>query len=202
MSESNTLEVEVKFLLPDLQPLRQRLLTAGAALTKPRQFERNVRFDTQTETLRLEEKLLRLRQDDRARLTFKGPVLEDAASEAKVREELEVEVGDFHRTATILHRLGFLPLQIYEKYRETFTLDGVEVVLDELPFGNFAELEGDEHAIRTLSARLELPWSDRILDNYLNLMSRVKAHYNLPFDDLTFTNFDGLAIDLPAVLGT
>jgi adenylate cyclase class 2 len=200
VSAGNSLEVEVKFYVPDLGVVRQRLLAAGAKLEHPRQLEHNLRFDTADETLRGREQLLRLRQDERVRLTFKGPALQPAGSEAKVREELEVTVDDFERMAAILDRLGFVALQSYEKYRETFVLQGVEAVLDELPFGSFVELEGDEPALRVVAEMLELPWADRILDNYLNLMARVKARYLLPFDDLTFANFAGREVDLATVL--
>src|SRR5690606_20326174 len=160
----------------------------------------NLRFDTPGEALRQGGRLLRLRQDERVRLTFKGPALHREGSEAKVREELEVAVDDFERMAAILRRLGFVPFQSYEKYRETFSLQGVEVVLDEMPFGAFVELEGEEPAIRNAAELLKLPWSERIRDNYLNLMARVKAYYDLPFDDLTFANFAGRQTDMAAVL--
>lgn len=200
MSADDSLEVEVKFYVADLQPVREGLLAAGAVREHPRQFERNLRFDTPEEGLRHSDQLLRLRQDERVRLTFKGPTLHQAGSEAKVREELEVNVDNFERMAAILGRLGFLPFQSYEKYRETFSLQGVEVVLDEMPFGVFVELEGEEPSIRGVAELLGLPWGERILDNYLSLMARVKAYYGLAFDDLTFANFAGLQTDLAAVL--
>jgi len=200
VSGGNSLEVEVKFYVADLQAVRDRLLAAGAIQEHPRQFERNLRFDTPGEALRQGGRLLRLRQDERVRLTFKGPALHQEGSEAKVREELEVTVDDFERMAAILRRLGFVSFQSYEKYRETFSLQGVEVVLDEMPFGAFVELEGEEPAIRSAAELLKLPWSERILDNYLNLMARVKAYYDLPFDDLTFANFAGRQTDMAAVL--
>jgi adenylate cyclase, class 2 len=196
----DNLEVEVKFLAADLPAVRARLLAAGARQQRARQFERNLRYDTARETLRQREQLLRLRQDDGVRLTFKGTASEQAGSEAKVREELEVTVSDFEQMGAILGRLGFTPVQVYEKYRETFTLEGVEIVLDELPFGNFVELEGEVAALRAVAATLALPWQERILDNYLNLMARVKAHYDLPFDDLTFVNFSGRTVNLGTVL--
>lgn len=202
------LEIEVKFYVDDLDGLRERLLAAGAAQVKPRLFERNVRFDDDRGTLAREQQLLRVRQDDRARLTFKGQVAGDAAPQAKVREELEVEVSDALTMSTILQRLGFQPRQVYEKYRETFDLDGVEVVLDELPFGNFVELEGEsedgpggqETGIRRVAQRLGLDWEQRIVDNYLSLMARLKRHYELPFSDLTFDNFDGVDAPIRAIL--
>jgi adenylate cyclase, class 2 len=195
------LEVEVKFYTPDLAPVRQRLLAAGGQLSQARVYERNVRLDTPEESLLQKWQLLRLRQDSRVRLTFKGTPPQPTLSEAKVREELEIEVSDFDTAALICQRLGFLPLQLYEKYRETFMLGAVEVVLDELPFGNFVELEGEENAIRTAAARLGLDWQQRILENYLSLMSRLKARHNLPFIDLTFANFEAVSVSVADVLG-
>ncbi|MCZ7667933.1 MAG: CYTH domain-containing protein [Chloroflexi bacterium] len=100
-------------------------------------------------------------------------------------------MSDFGTTAVIFERLGFLPTLVYEKYRETFMLDGVEVVLDEMPYGDFIELEGEEAGIKTAVATLNLPWDKRITTNYLALMAQLKARHHLAFDDLTFANFEG-----------
>lgn len=199
VSEMN-LEVEVKFFVPDLAGFRQRLVAAGGVLAKPKVFERNVRYDNAWQGLTRKLQLLRLRQDGQVRLTFKGEPLTRPDSEAKIREEVEVYISDFEAMALILRRIGFEPWQVYEKYRETFHLAGVEVVLDELPFGNFVELEGEEGAIRQLSGRIGLNWEGRILDNYLALMSKLKAHHQLPFDDLTFENFSGRDISIADIL--
>lgn len=190
------LEVEVKFFVPDLAAFRQRLVAAGGVLDKPRVFERNVRYDNRWQGLSRKLQLLRLRQDGQVRLTFKGEPMTRPESQAKIREEVEVYVNDFERMELILERIGFEPYQVYEKYRETFHFWGVEVVLDELPFGNFVELEGEEAAIREASGRIGLNWERRILDNYLALMAGLKAHHQLPFDDLTFDNFSGRDISI------
>lgn len=187
-------------MVADLTVVRAQLLTLDADLKKDRVFEKNVRFDTRNERLRSELKLLRLRQDTAVKLTFKGPTPADLTSEAKVREELEIEVSDFDMAAAICERLGFAPIQVYEKYRETFQLGDVEIVLDEMPYGNFVELEGPEAAIKTAALRLNLDWNKRLLTNYLALMGEVKAHFNLDFDDLTFANFDNLDISLTDIL--
>lgn len=200
MSGEN-LEIEVKFLISDLPKLRQRLVEAGASLLKARTYELNERFDSGGQELMRQEKLLRLRQDELTRLTYKGAPREAVASEARVLEELEIVVSDFATTAAILERLGFRKQQVYEKYRESYQLGSVEVVLDELPFGDFVELEGSEPAIRETSEKLALDWNDRILENYLTLMARLKSHHNLPFDDLTFANFEGLDVSVSDLCG-
>lgn len=203
MSGGEQLEVEVKFLLGDVARLRRRLAAMGAAPVKARLYERNVVFDNEQEQLRREGKLLRLRQDDRARLTYKGEP-EAAAmgpDDMKVREELEVEVEDFATLETLLGRIGFAPTLVYEKYRETYRVDGVEIVLDELPFGDFLELEGEEDAIRAVAAELDLPWAERIVADYLQLLERLCAQENLPFSDLTFSNFEGVGVSVADLKG-
>ncbi len=201
MSANNSrLEVEVKFLLTALNGVQESLLNAGAVLKKPRVYERNVRLDTHDEALLQRWELLRVRQDTAVRVTFKGLAVEDLTSEAKVREELEITVDDFDTAVTLFTRLGFKPVQIYEKYRTTFQLSGVEIVLDEMPFGNFVELEGTEAAIKETAVTLGLDWEKRVLGNYLALMGELKAHHNLPFSDLTFENFRDRPVSIEDVL--
>jgi adenylate cyclase class 2 len=183
------LEIEVKFLVENLATIRRRLEQTGGMLQKQRTYERNIRFDTPWQGLMLQGKLLRLRQDTVARITFKGEPEETRPSEARIREEIEMEVEDFDTAVAILEKVGFEQQQVYEKYRETFQLDHVEVVLDEMPFGHFVELEGGEQDIRSAADRLGLEWEKRILANYLALMAQLKTAHNLPFDDLTFENF-------------
>lgn len=194
------LEVEVKFLVADLPALRQRILSLNIPLHIPRTFEQNLRWDNSWDGLLRKGQLLRLRQDSRIRLTFKGTAHSSSSNQLKVREEVEIELDNFEKMATILERIGFTPRQRYEKYRETFRANGVEIVLDELPFGNFVELEGDETAIRQMAEKLNLAWSERILDNYLLLMSRMQQVYALPFTDLTFANFAGTNLTIAAIL--
>jgi adenylate cyclase class 2 len=193
---NNHLEVEVKFLLSDLVAMQERLRSSGATLHHPRTYERNIRFDDVSQGLKNQGKLLRLRQDSAARLTFKGRSSQMADSEARVMEELEVEVEDFDIMARILGRIGFEGVQTYEKYRETYRLSSVEIVLDEMPFGDFIELEGDEAAIREAAEELSLNWDYRILENYLVLMDKLRDRHNLSFNDLTFANFDGLNLSV------
>jgi adenylate cyclase class 2 len=197
---ANNLEVEVKFLIDDLAVVRRRLLAAGAEIIRPRVYERNVRFDTMDDALLKKEELLRLRQDTAVILTFKGPSEFDLVSEAKVREEIEVQVDDFDRLVVILKRLGYDPRQVYEKYREAFRLNNLEIVLDEMPYGNFIELEGNESDIKATAGLLGLNWQERILSNYLAMMGLLVEHHNLPFQDVTFENFRVSDISIKDIL--
>ncbi len=198
--QSTNLEVEVKFLVPTLTAVRQKLLELGASPAKPRVYEKNIRLDTPDEALLQKRQLLRIRQDTAVTITFKGDPPAEVVSEAKVREELEIETTDFETAVLIFQRLGFAPVQIYEKYRETLTWQSLEIVLDELPFGNFVEIEGDVSTIKQVAAHLELDWNQRILTNYLGLMAQLQAHHQLPFYDLTFANFAGQPYSVADIL--
>ncbi|MFN2135510.1 MAG: class IV adenylate cyclase [Candidatus Promineifilaceae bacterium] len=200
MAGENNLEVEVKFLIEDLAQMQLRLAEAGAKIKKPRVHERNVRFDTADQALLAKEQLLRLREDSGVLLTFKGLSALDKQSEAKIREEIEVQLDSFDKMAAILSRLGYSPQQTYEKYRETFELGEVEVVVDEMPYGNFVELEGREDALKTAARALGLNWEERIVSNYLALMGYLIQHYDLPFDDVTFANFEASKVSIRDIL--
>ena len=143
-------EVELKLHTPDLATVRAALGAAGARLVKRRVFERNVRYDSADGDLLARGIALRLRQDDAVRLTYKagGQVKNGIIS----RFEAEVTVSDFDAMDAILRRLGYEVALIYEKYRTTYEWGAAEIVLDELPYGNFTEIEGGAAEIERAAA--------------------------------------------------
>lgn len=193
MSQTAYSETEVKLYVPDLAVIEQRLQAVGAQLTAPRVLERNVRYDTADGRLVASGQVLRLRQDTRVRLTYKdqGAAL---ANGALTRFEAEVEVSNFDTMQTILAKLGYVPSMAYEKYRTTYTLDEVEVALDELPLGSFVEIEGDVDAIEQAIARLGLAEARRYPHSYAKLFDHVRRNLGLAFTDLTFANFAGISV--------
>jgi adenylate cyclase class 2 len=192
------LEIEVKFLLDDPDSIRTRLEDLGAR-SSGRHFETNLRLDDGNRSLLGRGALLRLRFDRRALLTYKEKA-PGSDAEFKVHRELEVAVEDFNRMEQILEAIGFSAVQRYEKWRETFRLEGVAFCLDTLPFGAFLEIEGEKDAIRRFSRRLELPWGKRILDNYLHIFELLKEREGLAFSDVTFDNFKGCGTDIGALV--
>ena len=193
MSNKNLQEVEAKLYTPDLLIIQQSLEELGATLTKPRIFERNIRYENATATFMKKGVVLRMRQDDVARLTYKsGKTVDNGISK---RFEAEVEVSDFDTMDTILRLLRFEPYMVYEKYRTTYSLNNAEIVLDEMPYGNFTEIEADVDEIESLISRLGLDDQPRMTASYTQIFEAVNKYLGLDFDDLTFANFDG--IDVP-----
>ncbi len=194
----DNLEIEVKFFLEDIETIRERLIQSGAD-SNGRNFERNICFDNEDDGLFLSDSLLRLRKDDRATLTYKA--IPDAGDpEFKVLKELEVEVSDFETMLNILCALGFHQSQSYEKYRETFTIGDAKLCLDQMPFGNFLEIEGGKDEIRNLAQQIGMQWSRRILGNYRFLFDIIKQRLLLSFSDITFDNFSTVKLDIETFL--
>ncbi len=187
---TNKLEQEAKFWLGHPEKLEAGLKALGAQLVQPRTYELNLRFDTPDGHLAKAFQALRLRQDRKARLTFKGAA--DLASAVSSREEIEVEVGDIQTAREILEALGYRVVVSYEKYRAAYQFGGVEVSVDEMPFGNFCEIEGpDTESIQTAAQKLDLDWSARSKLSYLVIFEKLKLEFSLPMDDLTFDAFKG-----------
>jgi adenylate cyclase, class 2 len=191
MSQQN-IEVEVKIHVDDLASIQNQLEQLGATLSAPRVYERNIRYDDDRNTLTYEHRVLRLRQDTRARLTYKAD--RSNTNGISARTELEVEVSDFDTTDLLLKSLGYIPAWFYEKYRTTYDLMECEVVLDEMPYGNFVEVEGTQETIEQVLNALGLAQRPRIPESYSTLFFRLKKRLGLTFDELTFENFRNVAV--------
>lgn len=192
-------EIEAKFLIANLPALLKKIENLGALEVRPRVLEVNLRFDTPDRNLSDRAQVLRLRQDDQAILTFKSPgeIVDGVIS----RTELEVVVSNFQTTRALLEALGYQVFMTYEKYRQNFQLNDLVASVDEMPYGNFIELEGKspEH-VRATAALLGLDWEQRINLSYTALLSIYNENTGHTFRDLSFETFAGLNV-LPEDLG-
>lgn len=112
--------------------------------------------------------VLRLRRvGTRAILTFKERL--PGSSPVKQQLEDETTVGDPDAMDAILESLGFNPTMIYEKRRERWQLGETEIVLDELPFGLFMEIEGEESSINDIEKKLAIKRLKAEIETYPNL---------------------------------
>ena len=91
--------------------------------------------------------IVRIRKtQDRSLLTFKRRVENQA--DVKQQVEYETEISDADAAVKIIAELGLKPRLVYEKKRKTWHMRRAEIVLDELPFGLFMEIEGSITAIK------------------------------------------------------
>ena len=99
--------------------------------------------------------MLRLRRlGTKAILTYKERFRSNKS--IKRQREDETTVGDPDAMEDILDSLGLAPRLVYEKRRATWKLGAAEIVLDELPFGLFMEIEGAENEIKQIERQLAI----------------------------------------------
>lgn len=170
------IEIEKKYRLAREQQerLRERLRAVGATLDGE-EFEENTLYagaglDPQSRILRLR------RTDARATLTYKERFATD--SFIKHQREDETAVEDADALAAILDALGYRPALVYEKRRTTWHVAGVEVLVDELPFGLFVEIEGAENDINRAEELLQLDGAAGEHASYPELTARHGADIN------------------------
>ena len=155
------IEIEKKFHLKPGQAdkIIRRLKKLGAEY-KGKVLERNQLY--KGGVLDGKAAFLRLRKINKtAVLTYKEQVVgknkHSSDSDIKQKLEFETAVGNVAEMEAIVEKLGYKLSVYYEKKRKVFHLPGAEVVIDELPFGMFMEIEGSEKAIAKIEKQLEMP---------------------------------------------
>ncbi|MBI2573474.1 class IV adenylate cyclase [Candidatus Woesearchaeota archaeon] len=169
-------EIEVKILEIDVNAIQKKLKQLGARKV----FEGPMlasRFDTPTDELEEEGKMLRLRQrGEITELTLKKKPQGEEDKNAKVREEIELTVSDYATMKMILASIGLVESGIQEKHRISYALgDDVHIEIDTFPnLPTFLEIEA--HSIKKIEEVVSLlgftmedtkPWSGKkVLEHY------------------------------------
>lgn len=174
-------EVEVKVCAAHA-PVRDRLDDLGARRVGL-VVQEDTYYDAPHKNFAETEEALRVRRertdaDDAARITYKGPLVDE---DSKTRAEIETGVADDESAADIFEAVGFDPAATVTKERERYELDGFLVTLDAVDgVGEYVEVEtavDDEAEIERARAdaydlleRLGLDPSDQIRTSYLELL--------------------------------
>ncbi|HEV8593804.1 MAG TPA: class IV adenylate cyclase [Pyrinomonadaceae bacterium] len=164
------IEIEKKYRVTSEQftELESELADTGAEFVGE-DFEENIIYGGE---VLAGDAVLRIRKTKaRTLLTFKRRI--ENQSDAKQQVEIETEVADAGATAEIIENLGLASRLVYEKRRKTYKLKSAEIVLDELPFGLFVEIEGSLLAIK--EAEMILGMEDFVIEHetYPRLTARL-----------------------------
>lgn len=155
------LEIEIKAWCDDREELMRRIESAGAVFMESRE-EVDIYYNHPSRNFAQTDEALRIRSvNGQCRLTYKGPKV---SARSKARIEHETGVEDFPRMRNILESLGFAVSGTVEKKRKLFTLNDIEICVDDVNgLGTFAELEkkgemgqGIEEELFVLAAKLGL----------------------------------------------
>lgn len=160
------LEIEIRLRVSDVRGLRKKLREIGAKCTEHWEGY-DVIFDRKNE-LRERGRILRLRfrkqWGKKAKLTHKGPYQNHIF---KIREELEIWIESPQIFLTILKKIGFEPVIQYEKRTDLWEYQGIELVIEKLPYlGHFMEIESSEKNIKKVAKILGYDTKEGIKKSY------------------------------------
>lgn len=148
------IEIEKKFILPNdrREQILKNLNEFGAQFVSE-DFEENILYSGNT--LKEKNAVLRVRKTGgKTILTYKQRIEKNSDFKHQIEHETVVEkAGELEK---ILESLGFQKTLIYEKRRQTWKFREVEIMLDELPFDQYMEIEGSITAIAEAEMLLEI----------------------------------------------
>ena len=165
------LEIEKKYRLTSERraSIEDTLRELGANFVRD-DFEENTIYGG--EVLGEVPSIVRIRRtQERSVLTYKRKL--ESISGVRHQIELESEISNPDAVAKILLELKLEPKLVYEKRRSTWKLRSVEVLLDELPFGGYMEIEGSLTAIKEAEMLLDIEDLETEHETYPRLTARV-----------------------------
>ena len=168
---TSNLEIEIKLPVKDPEKMARQVVQASAEPAADRVFEDNHVLDFPDGRLRQSRVMLRLRLVDGGGLVTVKTEVADQGN-YKVRQETETRVADGAGLLATLQAAGFATIYRYQKYRRLFRCGDLVITLDELPLGNFLELEGDPGDIDRFAGRLGFTRHDYINETYRTLHQR------------------------------
>jgi len=181
---ASTREVEIKFLVHDIEALRRALRRAGFREVTPETHEMNTLYDLPDQALRERGELLRVRKyGDDWILTHKA---KSVNKRHKSRVETETQVADGRKLDSILRSLGFAPSFIYEKFRAEWSDGKGHVLIDRTPIGDVAEIEGPARWIDRTAKSLGISPREYITANYAQMFMDWKQRSNSTAEHMTF----------------
>lgn len=151
------IEYEATFIEVDKDEIRKKLSEIGAVLVKPEFLQTRKTFELPSGQER-KGAWIRVRDEgDKNTLSLKiidGDKIED-------QKELSFDISDFSLATEFLSMIGCRQKSYQESRRELWTLDGVEITIDEWPYLEpYVEVEGNsEEEVKSVSAKLGFNYS-------------------------------------------
>lgn len=168
-------EIEGKFRIAGIEQIRAKLTEAGAECVHPMRLMKRALIEESHHAA--ENSFIRIRDEgDRITLTYKRRDSETLHGQ----KEIEIIVSDFDKTVELFQAAGWSYTTFQESRRETWTLDGAEVVIDEWPWIDpYIEIEADDEAtVRAVAKKLNVSWETAN-------MGSVDNFYKEQFPDMT-----------------
>jgi adenylate cyclase class 2 len=153
-------EYEIKFANINIAALRKQLKKSGAKLIRPEFYQKRVAFNLPKKSVK--KGYLRVRDEaDKITMSLKfvnGNKIED-------QKEIQLIVDNFENAVEFLKFIGCNPKAYQETKRELWTLDGVEITIDEWPYLEpFVEIEStSEEAVKKVAIKLGFKYNEAVI---------------------------------------
>lgn len=168
-----TIQKQVKFQIKDFDIISKKLIDLEAVFIGGF-FEKTIRYDTDNHCLFDQGIFIRTKSGLRNVLTLKEKTSENDNTWLE-RYTTEVEIEDVEKIEYILSRMGFINKVIMEKYRLYFKWNHIEISIDELLFGIYLEIKGEDKEIKKLSRQLGFKNKDMITVTYWDIYDKIKT---------------------------
>jgi adenylate cyclase class 2 len=182
--DKNQIETELKFETNEPEKVLSVLISLGAK-TISRNKQKTIRFDTSNHDLEQKGVFIRVRSEgDENTITLKEKIGNDET--VRQRKETEFKIEDLDKMSYIIEKLGFDYVLIMEKYRIELTYKDSHICIDEMPFGFYVEIEGEETDINNIAHELGFKPEEKIIVTYWDLFEDWKKDKDIQGQNIVF----------------
>ncbi|MEI6266401.1 MAG: class IV adenylate cyclase [bacterium] len=178
------IEKEIKIKVENIAEIGE-ILKRKNAKCLGKSFQRTIRFDTEDCDLEKNKTFIRVRSGFGNVVTLKKKTKTN--ENVFERVELETEVSDIEIMRKIFHNLGYTREFIMEKYRTNWEYNDTKISFDEMPFGLYVEIEGEEAEIFETAEELGLDLSNKITVTYWDLFEDYKKETGISGENIVFS---------------
>lgn len=152
-------EFEATFLINTKDEIRDILKNCNAKLIKKEFLQRRTVFNLPSGH-EIEHGWLRVR-DEQDKITLSLKIVHNNTN-IQNQKELQLDINNFDTAVELLSLLGCEKKSYQENLRELWTLDDVEITIDEWPFIEpYIEIEGNsEEAVKKIAKKLGFDYSE------------------------------------------
>lgn len=121
-------------------------------------------FDNEVDLMQNTDSRIRLRllgDGGKKVLTYKKPLKSENGAKREIEYEINFDDNE-EQIEKILDAMAFHITTSYERYRTEWKADKVHITLDEYPFADFIEIEGEQKDIEDIAKKLNLKFENAI----------------------------------------
>ena len=188
----SNIETEYKFKIENKENIID-ILNRIAEKSYDREYQSNIMYDNKDELMQKTNGRVRLRylgDDGRKVLTYKKPL--ESVNGTKREIEYEINFNDKEeQIEKILNAMEFHITTSYERYRTEWKMNDTHITLDEYPFANFIEIEGEQKNIEEVASILKLDFNKALDKPADTLFQEWRKEHNLSFKgQMRFEDYD------------